>query len=98
MSLLINYHPYKSGFPYKLLKYLFDNGISNGTEIQEKIGLNEWYCQKGTIYTNRAFSVFDNIISQLHSKELINILPDDYYELTEKGKVFMNIYISQRHR
>ena len=37
-------------------------------------------------------------LNYINSKELINILPDDYYELTEKGKVFMNIYIRQRHR
>ena len=72
MSILINYHPYKSGFPNRLLKYLFDNGASNGAEIQEKIGLNAWYCQKGTIYINRAFSVFDEIISQLYKFKRTN--------------------------
>ena len=87
-----DYKPHKNGFPYKLLKYLFDNGKSPGADIQESIGLNAWADNKGKIYYSRASIRFDVIATRLSDIGLINKLKDDYYELTKKGKEFMLKY------
>ncbi len=86
------YHPYKHGFPYKLLKYLYQNGVSAGIDIQEDIGLNKWAKAKGDIYANRATSNFDGIVYQLEQRGLIKIIQGDYYELTPDGKEFIENY------
>jgi hypothetical protein len=87
-----SYHPRKSGFPYKLLKYLYKYGLSAGVDAQEGIGLNAWAKAKGDIYANRASSYFNNTISQLESRGLAKVIPGDYYELTPEGEEFIENY------
>ena len=87
-----NYCPYKNGFPYKLLKYLYDNGVSDGVNVQEAIGLNAWADAKGRIYYDRASQTFDSTVKQLQVKGLVKFLPNDQYELTKNGKEFIKNY------
>ena len=87
-----NYKPRKSGFPYKLLQYLYEKGTSEGVIAQEEIGLNKWADRKGSIYYNRASTNFDAIVSGLHKRGLIKLLENDYYELTKVGKEFIRTY------
>lgn len=88
----ITYRPYKNGFPYKLLKYLYDNGKSAGADAQRDIGLNKWADRKGSIYFDRASTNFDMTARNLQDKGLIACLPDDYYEITKSGKLFIESY------
>jgi len=91
-----NYRPQKHGFPYKLLKFLYDNGTSSGIVAQKEIGLNAWADAKGSIYWARASQSFDKTVSDLKQKGLVKILPDDFYALTKAGKEFMDSYINRR--
>lgn len=86
------YHPHKSGFPYKLLKYLYENGESAGIDAQKEIGLNSHFDAKGVIYYQRASQTFDSISHLLQVKGLVKFLPNDYYELTKVGKEFIENY------
>lgn len=88
----LNYKPFKSGFPYKLLKYMYENGTSAGIDIQIEIGLNDHFDRKGKMYHNRASQTFDSIVHLLQVKGLVKFLPNDYYELTKVGKEFMENY------
>jgi predicted transcriptional regulator len=72
---------------------LYDNGKSSGIDVQEAIGMNEFFDKKGVVYFNRASANFDAIVRQLHVKELVKLLPDDCYELTKSGKNFIENYI-----
>lgn len=86
------YHPFKNGFPYKLLKYLYKYGISRGTDAQEAVGLNAWAKAKGEIYSSRASIKFNDMVRHLELKGLIKVIPGDYYELTSKGEEFVENY------
>lgn len=88
----ITYRPQKNGFPFKLLKYLCDNGKSAGSDAQRDIGLNKWADRKGSIYFDRASTNFDITAKGLQEKGLITCLPDDFYEITESGKEFVKSY------
>lgn len=95
----MNYKPRRSGFPYKILRYLYDeNEISYGAAIQEEIGLNAWADKKGKIYHSRASIYLDQMLADLRDKNLIVFLEEDHYELTEEGKEFMKIYKLRRYR
>jgi hypothetical protein len=87
-----NYRPFKNGFPYKLLKYLYDNGVSSGATVQKEIGLNAWADSRGAMYYYRASSNFDAIVRQLYARGLVQCLPEDKYELTKSGKTFVKNY------
>lgn len=86
------YRPQKSGFPYKLLKYLEENGTCAGIDAQKAIGLNAWADSKGTIFYDRASSNFDSIVRQLKQKRLIKVLANDHYKLSKDGKEFVKNY------
>lgn len=88
----LNYKPHKSGFPYKLLKCLYENGESAGIDVQGEIGLNAHFDAQGLIYRNRASQTFDSIVHLLQVKGLVKFLPNDYYELTKVGKEFIEDY------
>lgn len=90
------YRPYKNGFPYKLLKYLYDNGESAGVDAQKDIGLNAWTDAKGAIYYSRASHTFDQTAHLLQVKGLLKFLPDDRYKLTKAGKEFIESYSKTR--
>jgi len=93
---LKSYRPFKSGFPYKMLKYLYENGRSAGKDIQESIGLNSWADSKGEIYFERASQNFDKAMRALHQKGLVKLLPNDEYKLTKDGDEFFEYYSSKR--
>lgn len=89
----VTYRPQKSGFPYKLLKYLYDEKKScSGHIAQKEIGLNAWVDKKGEMYYQRASVKFDSCVVQLKKHGLIRVLDNDFYELTRKGKQFMETY------
>lgn len=87
-----NYRPRKHGHPYKLLKYLYDNGTSEGKDAQEGMGLNAYVDGKGRIYYDRASAMFDATIRQLQQRGLVRVLDNDFYELTENGIEFFEHY------
>lgn len=89
---MIDYRPQKNGFPYKVLKYLYDNGRCSGVNIQENTGLNEWANSKGIIFYSRASIVLDDIFRQLDRRGLLIRYEDDEYELSAEGKAFMKTY------
>lgn len=91
-----NYKPRKSGFSYKLLKYLLENGESAGIDAQKEIGINAWADAKGPVYYSRASQTFDSTAHLLQVKGLVKFLPDDYYKLTKIGKEFIENYINTR--
>lgn len=87
------YRPQKSGFPYKLLKYLYDQNVKcSGTVAQKEIGLNAWADKKGEMYYHRASVKFDSAVFQLKKHGLIKVLENDFYELTKRGRNFMETY------
>lgn len=88
----INYRPQKQGFPYKLLKYLYDNGQTSGTVLQKEIGLNAHFDAKGSIYFFRASQTFDQTAKNLQNRGLLEMLPNDFYKLTKSGKTFIENY------
>lgn len=89
----VTYRPQKSGFPYKLLKYLYDeNKVCSGVTAQKEIGLNAWADKKGEMYYHRASVKFDSAVAQLKKHGLVRILENDCYELTKKGRLFMRNY------
>lgn len=90
------YKPFKNGFPYKLLKYLYDNGKSAGIDVQKEIGLNAYFDKKGTIYYDRASQTFDGMVRMLQQKGLLKFLQNDFYVLTKEGKEFMDVYVTKR--
>ena len=92
----LNYRPHKLGFPYKFLKYLYDNGTSYGTDIQQAIGLNDWADRMGRIYFTGASTNFDMNAKTLALHGMITILPDDMYEITKEGKNLVKSYIRKR--
>jgi hypothetical protein len=89
----IDYHPHKRGFPFKTLQYLYDEGESEGVDIQESIGLNEWAKQKGLIFYDRANIVMDGIFRRLIKKKLITKTGRDKYKLTRMGMQFIEEYV-----
>lgn len=88
----LSYKPHKSGFPYKLLKYLWEHGECAGVDAQKEIGVNSFFDSKGTIYYDRASATFDMVVKQLQQKGLIKFLPNDHYKLTKVGKEFISNY------
>jgi hypothetical protein len=95
-KLKVAYRPQKGGFPFKLLKYLYDNGTSAGVDIQQEIGINEWADSKGVIFYSRASSTFDMTVRNLEHRGLLVILENDTYELTKQGNSFVKSYSSRR--
>lgn len=88
----IDYRPHRRGFPYKTLQYLYENGESEGTMIQEEIGLNEWAMRKGVIFYDRANIVMDGIFRRLIGKNLIKKVGEDSYKLSKLGESFIKEY------
>lgn len=88
----IDYKPRKFGFPYKLLKYLYENGKTEGIVLQEAIGMNKQADSRGVLFYTRASINFDQNARELQRRGLINILEDDWYELTPEGKQFIKTY------
>jgi hypothetical protein len=86
------YKPKKNGFPYKLLKYLYENGATQGVVAQEEIGLNAWVDTKGRIYYDRASMYFNMTVKQLSQRGLVKILPEDTYDITKQGRSFYENY------
>lgn len=89
---LTNYRPHKNKFPCRLLRYLHEHGKSSGLDAQEGIGLNKWFDSRSIILFDRASQNFNIIAKQLENKGLIKILPNDFFELTEVGKQFIENY------
>lgn len=91
-----NYNPHKSGFPYKLLKYLYENGESEGITLLKEIGLASHFDGMGAIYYSRASQTFDSTAKTLQVRGLVKFLPNDFYKLTKVGREFMQDYINKR--
>jgi hypothetical protein len=91
----LEYKPQKRGFPYKILKNLYENGESAEWLLREEIGIDDWYASKGMIYMDRAEASFYNIIRDLLKRELI-VITDEGYELTKSGKELGDILFKNK--
>lgn len=92
-----DYKPRKSGFPYKVLNYLYVNGRSTGVTIQSKVGLDRWADMRGTMYMVRASQHLDKMLLDDVNRGLVVSYKDvDEHELTEEGIEFMQKYTKIR--